>query len=106
MRLGIKGKQVLGVTSLVGAVVVSLSVLHPASVARVSLDESSARAELVANAIYHRAFNVVAIYSSQGQNLEYRQPLFGDREIGSIRIGVSTLLIREDLDGSLRPALL
>ena len=49
---------------------------------------------------------LVAIYSSQGQNLEYRQPLFGDREIGSIRIGVSTLLIREDLDGSLRPALL
>src|SRR5438093_4936050 len=179
MRLGIKGKQVLGVTSLVGAVVVSLSVLHLANVARVSLDESSARAQLVANAIFHRAFNVVAaggdpytalrndpglrsilesslfsknvtyaalanvdgiafvhadrslegqplpaggdltrllgrsaisqlfaIYSSQGQNLEYRQPLFGDREIGSIRIGVSTLLIREDLDGSLRPALL
>src|SRR5262245_7296250 len=180
MRLGIKGKQVLGVTSLVGAVVVSLSVLHLANVARVSLDESRARAELVANAIFHRAFNVVAagggdpyvalrndpglrsilesslysknvtyaalanvdgaafvhadrslegqplpaggdltrllgqsslsqlfaIYSSQGQNLEYRQPLFGDREIGSIRIGVSTLLIREDLDRSLRPALL
>jgi len=178
MRLGIKGKQVLGVTSLVGAVVVSLSVLHLANVARVSLDESRARAELVANAIFQRAFNVVAaggdpyaalrgdpglrsilesslysknvtyaalanvdgiafvhadrslegqplpaggdltrllgqsplsqlvaIYSSQGQNLEYRQPLFSDREIGSIRIGVSTLLIREDLDRSLRPAL-
>jgi len=180
MRLGIKGKQVLGVTSLVGAVVVILSVLSLSRVASVSLDESRARAELVANAIFHRAFDVVArggdpyatlradpglrsflesslysknvtyaaladvdgnaflhadrslegqplpaggdlmkllnrpavsqlvaIYSSQGQNLEYRQPLLlGDREIGSIRIGVSTLLIRDDLDASLGPTLL
>src|SRR5256885_12450274 len=49
---------------------------------------------------------VRAIYSSQGQNLEHRQPLLlGNREIGSIRIGVSTLLIRDDLNGSLRPVL-
>src|SRR5262249_18927960 len=48
-----------------------------------------------------------AIYSSQGQNLEHRQPLLlGDREIGSIRIGVSTLLIRDDLNKSLRPVVL
>src|SRR5437868_4391949 len=180
MRLGIKGKQVLGVTSLVGAVVVILSVLHLSRVARVSLDESAARAELIANAVFHRAFTVGAgtdadpyaalradpglrsilesslysknvtyaalvdvngvavvhadrslegqplpaggdlghlleqsslaqlraIYSSQGQNLEHRQPLLlGNREIGSIRIGVSTLLIRDDLNGSLRPVL-
>ena len=179
MHLGIKGKQVLGVTSIVGAVVVLLSVLHLARLASVSLDESHARAELLANAIYHRAQKVVgggaepllslrddpglrsilesslysknvtyaalvnvrglavahadtalegqvlpaggdlakllerkplsqliAIYSSPGQNLEFRQPLLlGDTEIGSIRIGVSTLLIRQDLDGSLRPAL-
>jgi signal transduction histidine kinase len=179
MRLGIKGKQVLGVTSIVGAVVVVLSVLHLARLASVSLGESQARAELLANAIYHRAKEVVvagadplaslradpglrsilvsslysknvmyaalvdvhgiavahaepplegqplppagdltkllersrlsqlrAIYSSQGQNLEFRQPLLlGDTEIGSTRIGVSTLLIRQDLDESLRPAL-
>ena len=51
MRLGIKGKQVLGVTSIVGAVVVLLSLLYLGDLARVSLEESSARAELVANAI-------------------------------------------------------
>ena len=50
MRLGIKGKQVLGVTSIVGAVVVVLSLLHLARLARVSLEESQARAELLANA--------------------------------------------------------
>jgi signal transduction histidine kinase len=179
MRLGIKGKQVLGVTAIVGAVVVVLSVLHLARLASVSLDESRARAELLANAIYHRAQQVVgagadplaalradpglrsilesslysdnvmyaalvdvrgvavahadpslegqmlppagdlrtllarsrlaqlrAIYASQGQNLEFREPLLlGDKEIGSTRIGVSTLLIRHELDESLRPAL-
>ncbi len=179
MRLGIKGKQVLGVTSIVVTVVVVLSVLQLARLASVSLDESSARAELLANAIYHRAQQVVvdgadplaalradpglrsilesslysknvmyaalvdvhgvavahadrslegrplppvgdlgklleqsplsqllAIYSSQGQNLEFRGPLLlGDTEIGSTRIGVSTLLIRQDLGQSLRPSL-
>jgi signal transduction histidine kinase len=179
MRLGIKGKQVLGVTSIVVVVVVVLSVLNLARLASVSLDESSARAELLANAISHRARQVEvaaanplaslradpglrsilessaysnnvmyaalvnvdgiavahadrslegqrlppagdlkrllarsplsqlkAIYTSQGQNLEFRSPLLlGDREVGSTRIGVSTLLIRDALDQSLRPAL-
>jgi signal transduction histidine kinase len=179
MRLGIKGKQVVGVTSIVVTVVVVLSVLHLSRLARVSLDESNARAELLANAIYHRAQQVVvggadplaalradpglrsilesslysknvmyaalvdangvavahadrslegqplppvgdlgklldrsslsqlaAIYSSQGENLEFRGPLLlGNTEIGSTRIGVSTLLIRQDLDQSLRPSL-
>src|ERR671931_652487 len=59
MRLGIKGKQVLGVTSIVGVVVVVLSGLHFSQLARVGLDESRARAELLANAIYHRAREVV-----------------------------------------------
>src|SRR5437899_232486 len=63
MRLGIKGKQVLGVTSLVGGVVVVLSVLHLSTLPR------------------------------------------GNTEFGSIRVGVSTLLIRDDLIRSLGPAL-
>ena len=179
MRLGIKGKQVLGVTSIVGVVVVVLSVQNVARLASVSLEETSARAELLALAISHRARQVEvaetspleslrtdpglrsilessfysnnvmyaalvdvggvavvhadrslegqrlppagdlgrllsrpslsqlrAIYSSQGQNLEFRKPLLqGDREVGSTRIGVSTLLIRDALNQSLRPAL-
>src|SRR6478672_675914 len=59
MRLGIKGKQVLGVTIIVGAVVIVLSLMHLARLARVSLDESRARAELLANAVYHRARELV-----------------------------------------------
>ncbi|MEQ1728463.1 MAG: methyl-accepting chemotaxis protein, partial [Vicinamibacterales bacterium] len=179
MRLGIKGKQVLGVTIIVGAVVVVLSLMHLARLAQVSLDESRARAELLANAIYHRAREVVvdqpdayaalhadtglrslleaslydnnvtfaaivdaqgvavahadlsqeglsvpvaadlrelltrpsfyqlsAIYRDQGRNLDFAQPLLlDDRPIGSIHIGVSTLLIRRDLNRSLGPAM-
>ena len=60
MRLGIKGKQVLGVTSIVG---VGGRGAERCSTWRawrsVSLDESRARAELLANAIYHRAQQVV-----------------------------------------------
>jgi len=179
MRLGIKGKQVLGVMSIVGAVVVVLSALLLSKLTSISLDESQARAELVADAIYHRARQVVfegsdpyqalrddpglrsilesslysknvifaaivdtdgiavahadpglegqrvpdgdpmtnvlsrsafsrlvAIYRGQGKNLEWRQPLLlGNREFGSIRIGISTLLIRDELNASLGPAI-
>jgi signal transduction histidine kinase len=179
LRLGIKGKQVLGVTTIVGAVVIVLSVIDVIRVARVSLDESAARAALLANAIFHRAREVVlngtdpyralatdsglrsileaslysdnvtfaaivdtngiavahvdrsqegralraggdltlllsrpplsqlmALYSDLGRNLEFRQPLLlGDVQIASIRIGVSTLLIRSELNRALAPAL-
>jgi signal transduction histidine kinase len=183
MRLGIKGKQVLYVTSIVGGVVVVLSLMHMARLARVSLEESRSRAELLANAIFQRARQVVeglpagtypsealrhdaglrsilesslydrnvtfaavadslgfavahadptreglpvvgaaslddlltessgmqlrAIYSDEGRNLMFRKPLFlnGNVEFGSIRIGVSTLLIRDDLNASLGSAL-
>src|SRR6267378_8570635 len=175
MRLGIKGKQVLGVTSIVGTVVVVLSLLQLARLARVRLDESRAHGEYVSNTIYHRAREVVnqgdfakalrddsglrsilesslyddnvtyaaivdtsgqviaqsiegqtvlppaddlptllsksaqaqlaVIYSGQGRTLEVRQPLLlRNTEFGSIRIGVSTLLIRRTLNDALRPA--
>jgi signal transduction histidine kinase len=179
VRLGIKGKQVLGVTSIVGAVAVVLTVMHLARLARVSLEESKSRAETAANTILHRAREVVGagvdpyralagdpgmrsilesslyaknvtfaaivdvkgiavahadralegqslypggdlnalvsgpsltqlreIYAEQGRNFELRQPLLlGTTEFGSIRIGVSTLLIRNDLNAWLQPAL-
>jgi len=174
MRLGIKAKQVLGVTTIVVLIVVALSLMHLASLARVSLDESRARAELLQNAVFHRARQVVVegldpyealredpglrsilesslysnnvtfaaivdprgivaahadrsvegrvipaggdmnallaepswrilqqLYSGEGRSLELRQPLLlGNTDFGSIRIGVSTVLIRQDLNES------
>jgi len=179
MHLGIKGKQVLGVTAIVFVVVVALSLVYLSKLASASLQESKARAELITNAIFQRARDVVAeapdpykalradaglraileaslydprvtfaaiadvhdvaiahdlseaegrpipvgedlknliaqsgiaqlqaIYLTEGRNLEWRQPLrLGDKDFGSTRIGISTLLIRHDLDELLRPAL-
>jgi signal transduction histidine kinase len=46
------------------------------------------------------------IYSQAGRTLEVRQQMVLDNEpFGSIRIGVSTVLMRQELDASLRPAL-
>ncbi len=180
MRLGIKGKQIAGVTAIVGMAIVVLSALHVARLAEVVLHESHARGQLLANAIFHRAREVVTgsqdpyaalrtdpglrailessiygesvtdasildtngtivassdptqmgrplrerddlaalvneasaldqlgvIYSAQGQSLEVRLPMrLGDEAFGSIRIGVSTLLMRQEVNASLRPAL-
>jgi len=47
------------------------------------------------------------IYSPEGQTLDVRQPMtLGDEAFGSIRIGVSTLLMRQEVNAALRPALL
>jgi signal transduction histidine kinase len=183
MRLSIKAKQVAGVTTIVGLAVVVLSAVYLSSLARIRLEESQARGDLLANAIYQRARAAIAegtngqdpaealrtdsglrsileasayskhvtyaaivdvdgnaiahsdadqvghpissyeslnsllaqgptsqiraIYASGGRTLEIRQPLLlGAAEFGSIRIGISTLLIRSDFDRSLQDALI
>jgi signal transduction histidine kinase len=180
MRLGIKGKQIAGVTAIVGIAIVALSALHVARLAGIVLHESQARGQLLANAILHRTRELVAgtpdpygalrndpglrailessiygesvtdasildtrgtiiassdptligkplraradlaelvskagsidqlrvIYAPEGQSLEVRLPMFvGDEAFGSIRVGVSTLLMRQELNASLQPAL-
>jgi signal transduction histidine kinase len=177
MRLSLKQKQVLGVTAMVAVIVTALSVLHLVNLVRVLLLESRARVELLANAVYHQAREVVtdpdtayqevrtsrsvqsaleaAIYSQDvidavivdpagvviassdpmqvgrvvaartplnsliaerglaqlpavyntSQSLEWSQPIaLGDTPFGEIRIGLSTLLVRRDLNQSLAPA--
>src|SRR5207248_1982079 len=59
MRLSIKAKQVAGVTFIVGLAAVVLSAYYLSSLARVRLEESEARGELLANAVFHRAQAVV-----------------------------------------------
>jgi signal transduction histidine kinase len=180
MRVGIRTKQIAGVTAIVGIAVVLLSALYVSRLSRVVLHESQARGQLLANAIFHRAREVVpvnpdpyaalrqdpglrailessiygegviyaaildprglvvaandnamigkvwpehadltalvdsgpmqqlrVIYSGEGQTLDVKQPMkLGEEAFGSIRIGVSTLLMRQELNASLRPALL
>ena len=59
MRLSIKQKQVLGVTAMVAVIVAALSLLHLVNLAHALLEESRARAELLANAVYLQARDVV-----------------------------------------------
>ncbi|MGH9349203.1 MAG: ATP-binding protein [Vicinamibacterales bacterium] len=180
MRLGIKAKQIAGVTAIVGLAIGALSAINLTRLSGVVLHESHARAQLLARAIFHRAREVVTaapepysalradpglraileasiygesivdaavfdasgftvaasdpaqekqpmrvrgdldalmdasawdqlrvIYSRQGQTLEVRQPMMLDDQVfGSIRIGVSTLLMRQELTASLQPALI
>ena len=175
MRISLKTKQVAGVTSIVGLAIVLLSGWYLASLARVLLDESRARAELLSKAVYQRTFAVLAqggdpyttirddgglrsilessvysanvvyavivdtsgvivadalparvgesiesasdmhtlldqhalaqlraIYTPGGRTFEIREPLIlGGVDLGSIRVGVSTLLIRQGLQDQL-----
>ena len=180
MRLSIKTKQVLGVTSIVALAVVVLSAFYIVLLARDRLQVNATYSAVLAKAIYQRAFPVVrtgedptdalradeglhsmlesslyvkeltyaaivdtedraiahsdsslvgqvipeyedagallqrgpiallrALYTPGGKILEIRTPLLLDgKEFGAIRVGVSTLLIRDDLDKDLYQALL
>ena len=81
MRLSIKAKQVAGVTTIVGLSVVVLSGVYLSSLARVQLEESQKRGDLLAGAIYQRAHAVIA-ESSEGR--EPAEALSADSGLRSI----------------------
>ncbi len=55
----VRARQIAGVTSLVGLIVLVLTLLQLNAVARISLEETGSRAELVANSIYQTAFGAL-----------------------------------------------
>ena len=57
--MSIKAKQVAGVTTLVVLIVAALSGYHLATLARLSLQETASRAELLSRAVFQRAREVV-----------------------------------------------
>src|SRR5688500_20149293 len=59
MRLGIKAKQIAGVTAIVGLAIVALSAINLTRLARVVLHESHARGQLLGKTIFHRVREVV-----------------------------------------------
>jgi signal transduction histidine kinase len=179
MRLGIKAKQIAGVTAIVGIAVLVLSTLYVTRLSRVVLHASDSRAQLLASAALHRARELIVdgadpyaalrtdrglyailqsslygegvtdatlldtngtiiassdqtqvgkmlparrnltalvdsgpleqlqvIYSRDGEFLEQRQPIqISDRNYGSVSVGVSTLLMRKELNDWMKPAL-
>ena len=58
--MGIKAKQVAGVTTLVVVVVVALSAYHVSTLVRVDFEETASRGQMLAQAIFQRAKEVVA----------------------------------------------
>ena len=178
--MSIKGRQVAGVTTLVVVIVAVLSAFHLATLARLSLQESASRGDMLRQAIFQRARDVViaakdpypalqqdggirsllesavayspnvtyaaivdndgiaiahSFTAMQGQHIpeqgdlvtlvnqrssiallravyysdrtyEVRQRLLiNQQEFGSIRIGISTLLVKDELGPALRQAL-
>ena len=59
MRLGIRGKQIAGVTAIVGVAVLVLSALYVTSLARVVLRESDSQARLLVRLIEQRTRDLV-----------------------------------------------
>jgi signal transduction histidine kinase len=69
--------------------------------------EQRPRADLAALLGQSRFAQLSAIYAGEGQTLDIRQPItLGTEAFGSIVIGVSTLLMRQELDALLRPAII
>lgn len=58
--VGIKAKQVAGVTTLVVVVVVALSAYHVATLVRLNFEETASRGQMLAQAIFQRVREVVA----------------------------------------------
>ncbi len=58
--MSIKAKQVAGVTTLVVVVVAALSAYHLATLARLSLQDTASRGQMLAQAIFQRAKEVVS----------------------------------------------
>lgn len=175
--MSIKSRQVAGVTTLVVFIVASLSAYHLATFARFSLQESASRADLLRQAIFQRAREVVptakdpyaalredggirsllessigfsghvtyaaivdrdgiavahSTRSEEGKRIpdqedlekildhnaiallntiysdrtfEMRQPLLlGDQEFGTIKIGILTLLVKDELQDAFKRA--
>src|SRR5687768_12347820 len=91
MRLGIKGKQIAGVTAIVGVAVIVLSALYVTRLAEVVLQESHARGLLLSNVIFHRARQVVtsspepyaALRSDPGLRAMLESTIYGESVTGA-----------------------
>lgn len=62
--VSVRARQIAGVTSLVGLIVLVLTLLQLNAVARISLDETGSRAEMLANSIYQSAFGAMTVGSA------------------------------------------
>ena len=87
--MSIKTKQVAGVTTLVVVVVAVLSAYHLTTLARLSLQETSSRGEMLARAIFQRAREVVASVPPGSDRYEALRQDGGVRSLLESSVGYS-----------------
>jgi len=99
-------------SALYGESVTDASILDPARVVVADSDPAMVgrtipeRSDLGALVDAGPIQQLAVIYSRDGRTLEVRQPMIvGEKALGTVRIGVSTLLMRQELNASLRPAI-
>jgi signal transduction histidine kinase len=99
-------------SSIYGESVTEAAILDTQGMVRASSDPAlegkalPARADLTTLVNGSALDQLRTIYSQDGRTLEVRQQMvLGDEPFGSIRIGVSTVLMRQELNASLRPAI-
>jgi len=99
-------------SSIYGESVTDAAILDREGIVRASSDPAQEgkplqpRGDLASLVALSPVDQLRVIYSQEGRTMEVRQQMvLGDEPFGSIRIGVSTVLMRQELDASLRPAL-
>src|SRR6266550_5741274 len=99
-------------SSIYGESVTGAAILDTQGIVRASSDPAlegkplPSRADLATLVDGTALDQLRTIYARDGRTLEVRQQMvLGDEPFGSIRIGVSTVLMRQELNASLRPAL-
>jgi signal transduction histidine kinase len=99
-------------SSIYGESVTEAAILDTQGIVRASSDPAlegkalPGRADLATLVDGSALDQLRTIYSQDGRTLEVRrQMVLGDEPFGSIRIGVSTVLMRQELNASLQPAI-
>src|SRR5687767_6925243 len=104
MRLGIRAKQIAGVTTIIGVTVVALSGLYVTQLAEAVLGENEKIAQLLAKQIYQRAFEVArqagdpydALRRDPGLRSILQSTIYGDVLSGAAIIDTNGLVVASD----------
>ncbi len=104
MRLGIRAKQIAGVTLTVGLFVVVLSAVYVSQMAEAVLGENEQTANLLAKQIFHRAFEIVpgaedpyqVLREDPGLRSLLESSLYGEVITGAAIVNTDLIVVTSD----------
>jgi signal transduction histidine kinase len=104
VRLGIRAKQIAGVTSIVAVTIVALSALYVTQLASAVLGENQKLAQTFAKQIFQRSFDIVAeasdpygaIRSDPGLRSILQSTLYGNVLLGAAVVDTNGLVLASD----------